>query len=191
MPKVPQRIRNEHLKMAIKFTDVSPKLDLPSWSSVHETTVVEVSPLAYEQALAHLNHQSIEQGGLLIGRAWANPLPSDTGQVARVEILEAIASINSEATEYSLKMNTTVWDTANKRITELAEPHLRIVGWFHSHPNLGAFFSSTDKATQAAFFNHPYSVGWVIDPFTSDPARHQAFFIGAHSSTHVVIAFSS
>ncbi len=167
--------------MPIKFTDVSPKLDLLPWSSAHETTVVDVSPQAYQQAMAHLKHQSIEQGGLLIGRAWANPLPSKDTQVARVEILEAIASLNSDATEYSLKMSADVWDAANRRIAELAEPHLRIVGWFHSHPNLGAFFSATDKATQAAFFNQPYSVGWVIDPFTRDRKRHQAFFIGSES----------
>jgi proteasome lid subunit RPN8/RPN11 len=167
--------------MAIKFTDVSPKLDLPQWSSTHETTVIDVAPQAYQQALAHLKHQSIEQGGLLIGRAWANPLPSNTAQVARVEILEAIPSMNGDATEYSLKMSTDVWDAANRRIAELAAPHLRIVGWFHSHPNLGAFFSVTDKVTQAAFFDHPYSVGWVIDPFTSDTQKHQAFFIGAKS----------
>ncbi len=39
-----------------------------------------------------------------------------------------------------------------------------VVGWYHSHPNLGAFFSGTDRATQRAFFNRPYSVGLVVDP---------------------------
>jgi proteasome lid subunit RPN8/RPN11 len=170
--------------MSIKFTDISPKLDLPQLSIDSDSTVINVSPKAYQQAIAHLNRQSIEQGGLLIGRAWANPMPHNKVQVARVEILEAIASTHTEATEYSLKMNSEVWDAANQRISELkklAEPHVRIVGWFHSHPNLGAFFSATDKATQAAFFNQPYSVGWVIDPFTNDLKKHQAFFIGAKS----------
>jgi proteasome lid subunit RPN8/RPN11 len=170
--------------MTIKFTDVSPKLDLPQWSVASDSTVIDVSPKAYQQALAHVSRQSIEQGGLLIGRAWANPASHHKTQVARVEILEAIASTNIEATEYSLTMNAAVWDAANLRISELAklaEPQLRIVGWFHSHPNLGAFFSATDKATQAAFFNQPYSVGWVLDPFTNDRKKHQAFFIGAKS----------
>jgi proteasome lid subunit RPN8/RPN11 len=168
--------------VSIKFTDVSPKLNLPVWLSPLETTWLDVSLRAYEQALAHLNHQSIEQGGLLIGRAWANQQPSSRTQIARVEILEAIPSTSSDATEYSLKMDAEVWDAANRRITELADPHLRIIGWFHSHPNLGAFFSATDKATQAAFFSHPYSVGWVIDPFTKDVKKHQAFFIGANAT---------
>jgi proteasome lid subunit RPN8/RPN11 len=170
--------------MTIKFTDISPKLDLPLWSIAGDSTVIDVSPKAYQQALAHLSRQSIEQGGLLIGRAWANPASHNKTQVARVEILEAIASTHTEATEYSLKMNSEVWDAANLRISELAklsERDIRIVGWFHSHPNLGAFFSATDKATQAAFFNQPYSVGWVLDPFANDKKKHQAFFIGAKS----------
>jgi proteasome lid subunit RPN8/RPN11 len=84
-------------------------------------------------------------------------------------------------------MSAQVWTDANDRITQLtksdaSELHsLRIVGWFHSHPNLGAFFSNTDRATQAAFFNQPYSIGWVIDPFTDDASRHQAMFIGANA----------
>jgi proteasome lid subunit RPN8/RPN11 len=167
--------------MTIKFTDVSPILDLPNWSTSHAEPVVEVTPNAVRQALAHLQHQSIEQGGLLIGRAWSNPNPNATS-IARVEIIEAIASNNSESTEYSLKMSAQVWTDANHRIKQLCEAgirDIRIVGWFHSHPNLGAFFSSTDRATQAAFFYQPYSVGWVIDPFTMDANRYQAFFMGA------------
>jgi proteasome lid subunit RPN8/RPN11 len=168
--------------VTIKFTDVSPQLDLPEWSSTKKTTEIFVSPRAYEQALGHLKHHCVEQGGLLIGRAWSNPLPSGVVPIARVEILEAIPSINSDATEYSLKMSTEVWQAANQRIAELADPQLLIVGWFHSHPNLGAFFSATDRATQAAFFNQPYSVGWVIDPFSTIANKHQAFFIGPNSA---------
>jgi proteasome lid subunit RPN8/RPN11 len=170
--------------MTIKFTDVSPKLDLPNWPVFNAVPVVQVTPTARAQALAHLQHSNVEQGGLLIGRAWSNP---SSTSIARVEILEAIASINNNATEYSLKMSAQVWTDANDRISQIAESNaserhnLRIVGWFHSHPNLGAFFSSTDRTTQAAFFNQPYGVGWVIDPFTNDASRHQAFFIGANA----------
>jgi proteasome lid subunit RPN8/RPN11 len=172
--------------MTIKFTDVSPQLDLPNWPVCNPAPVVEVTPNARAQALTHLQHRSVEQGGLLIGRAWSNP---SSKSIARVEILEAIASIDSNGTEYSLKMSVQVWTDAHDRIAQLANAYantpalsnLRIVGWFHSHPNLGAFFSSTDRATQAAFFNQPYSVGWVIDPFTNDASRHQAFFIGANA----------
>jgi proteasome lid subunit RPN8/RPN11 len=51
----------------------------------------------------------------------------------------------------------------------------RVVGWFHSHPDIGAFFSGTDRRTQAAFFAQAFSVGWVIDPVRGE----EAWFLGA------------
>jgi proteasome lid subunit RPN8/RPN11 len=72
-------------------------------------------------------------------------------------------------------METSVWDRAR---AALAAGEL-VVGWFHSHPRLGAFFSDTDRRTQAAFFNHPFSVGWVIDPF----ANEEAWFLGADAES--------
>ncbi|MFX1594033.1 MAG: Mov34/MPN/PAD-1 family protein [Promethearchaeota archaeon] len=42
--------------------------------------------------------------------------------------------------------------------------NLRIIGWWHSHPDLGCFLSSTDLLTQKYFFNKPYQVALVIDP---------------------------
>ncbi|GGA51374.1 hypothetical protein GCM10010981_45960 [Dyella nitratireducens] len=57
------------------------------------------------------------------------------------------------------------------------ESKLLVVGWFHSHPNLGAFFSGTDRKTQRDFFFHPYSTGYVVDPVRDE----HAFFLGAES----------
>ena len=167
--------------MSIKFTDVSPALELPSWPEQSTSTLIEVTPIAYAQAMAHLTHQSVEQGGLLIGKVWKNQIECGAPQIACVQIREAIASLTNEATAFSLKMSADVWANANQRIATSGDTDLRIVGWFHSHPNLGAFLSATDKATQAGFFYHSYSVGWVIDPFAIGASQHQAFFLGPKS----------
>ena len=45
-----------------------------------------------------------------------------------------------------------------------------VVGWYHSHPGLGAFFSGTDRETQHAFFRQPYSLGLVVDPLRAELA---------------------
>jgi len=45
---------------------------------------------------------------------------------------------------------------------------------------LGAFFSGTDRSTQRAFFSHPYSVGWVIDPQRND----EKVFVGGDSEEY-------
>jgi proteasome lid subunit RPN8/RPN11 len=46
--------------------------------------------------------------------------------------------------------------------------NLRIMGWWHSHPNLGCFLSSTDLLTQKYFFPKEYQVALVIDPIRNE-----------------------
>ena len=143
---------------------------------------ISVAPAAQMQVLSFLKTSELEQGGLLLGRIWSRPSAPNT--VALVEILEAIASLHSKSSAYSLQMNAGVWSSAQECLSRFnhalspEEQTLRIVGWFHSHPHMGAFFSATDVETQRAFFNQAYSVGWVIDPYTTLAERHEAFFLG-------------
>ncbi|MFW9818686.1 MAG: Mov34/MPN/PAD-1 family protein [Candidatus Thorarchaeota archaeon] len=46
--------------------------------------------------------------------------------------------------------------------------NLRIIGWWHSHPNLGCFLSSTDLLTQKYFFPKEYQVALVLDPIQNE-----------------------
>jgi proteasome lid subunit RPN8/RPN11 len=43
-----------------------------------------------------------------------------------------------------------------------------VVGWYSSHPHLGAFFSETDRTTQHNFFRNAFSLGLVIDPVRNE-----------------------
>ena len=59
-----------------------------------------------------------------------------------------------------------------------------IVGWYHSHPNLGCFFSSVDFATQKRFQAlFPDAVGLVIDP--SLPEEMSLFRIEENKATNI------
>lgn len=40
----------------------------------------------------------------------------------------------------------------------------RIVGWYHSHPGFGIFFSSVDRHSHTTYFPKPWHVALVIDP---------------------------
>ena len=42
--------------------------------------------------------------------------------------------------------------------------NLLVVGWWHSHINLGCFLSSVDIKTQEIFFPKSYQVALVVDP---------------------------
>jgi proteasome lid subunit RPN8/RPN11 len=45
---------------------------------------------------------------------------------------------------------------------------LRVVGWWHSHPGLGCFLSTTDLHTQKYFFPESYQVALVVDPIKDE-----------------------
>ena len=47
-------------------------------------------------------------------------------------------------------------------------PEERIVGWYHTHPGFGVFLSSMDLFIHHHFFNLPWQVAWVYDPFADE-----------------------
>lgn len=54
------------------------------------------------------------------------------------------------------------------RVKDERYPDLAVVGWYHSHPGFGIFFSDYDEFIHANFFNAPHQVGWVCDPHSGD-----------------------
>lgn len=135
--------------------------------------VIAVDPATEDDVLRHLASHGEEQGGLLLGEVYAadGTTPS-TSRVAHVT--QAVAATDYASTGVSLRMASGVWEDARNRLG----PQELIVGWYHSHPGLGAFFSHTDRRTQQAFFPHAYSVGWVVDPLRGEAA----WFVGPHSA---------
>ena len=121
-----------------------------------------------------MRSRNTELGGLLLGAAY---VPRELGAAIRGCLTVAdriVESVQCRTSSVSLAMDTEVWDRAR----QLLGPATQVVGWYHSHPNLGAFFSGTDRRTQRAFFSHPYSVGLVVDPIRNE----QAWFYGADSA---------
>ena len=130
--------------------------------------VVALQSGAMDSAWQHVRASRLERGGLLLGEVFCAGA-NDTRPVL-VYVRAAVPSRDSDATRLSLRMGATVWDAAR----ELLQPGEVVVGWYHSHPGIGAFFSDTDRRTQAAFFNQAFSLGWVIDPQRAE----QAWFVG-------------
>ena len=136
-----------------------------------EPPLVALASDAFRKAWDHVVHSPHERGGLLLGESLVST-PGDAVP-AVVFLRTAVPGLDDDATEYSLRLAAGVWDAARAALL----PGECVVGWFHSHPDLGAFFSGTDRRTQAGFFRHPFSVGWVIDPVR----REQAWFVGPRS----------
>lgn len=130
----------------------------------------------FTTVMDHVKSDHKEVGGLLLGRVWEHNLPTQKASGPMVVLVDAVPSRVYRNSSVSLEMSTEIWGRINERTSD----HLIVAGWYHSHPNLGAFFSETDRRTQRAFFSHPYSVGWVIDPF-----RHEEkVFVGKDSEEY-------
>ncbi|MGE0797196.1 MAG: Mov34/MPN/PAD-1 family protein [Lautropia sp.] len=162
--------------MAIKWTDTTRPEPLPQRPLAANGPTVWIAPAVERAVRAHLAGGLVERGGLLIGIAFADPA---SGAVSEVGVLDSVAAGDADGTPVSLRMAPAVWSAAQARIAAAApasgDHPRRIVGWYHSHPGLTAFFSDTDRQTQRAFFAHDYSIGWVIDPIND----LEALFVGA------------
>lgn len=119
------------------------------------TPSVVMRAAAWQAIQVHLAANKTEAGGLLTGRVCRLP-----NERILVSVENATPADDFDGTGVSLKMSASVWDDARVR----APSGTFVVGWYHSHPNLGAFFSGTDRSTQRRFFSHEYSLGLVYDP---------------------------
>lgn len=122
--------------------------------------------------LDHVTSGRYELGGLLLGRVFTAAFPT-RGKYPFVTLIEkAVPSHEFKNSSVSLRMGPEVWTRAGRFL----QANMLVNGWYHSHPNLGAFFSGTDRATQAAFFNNNYAIGLVVDPIRGE---RKCFFGGS------------
>lgn len=124
-----------------------------------------------QKIMKHLQSKMVELGGLLVGSVIS--IDDLNEGLVFVVIRDSIESNDFDSTSVSLSMSPTVWQAANKE----SNYETFVVGWYHSHPNLGAFFSGVDRKTQKDFFNSAFNLGLVIDPIRNE----QKWFIGPDS----------
>lgn len=140
--------------------------------SGREAPLVFFDPRCRWRILQHLESGTTELGGLLVGWAHVDETAGRLHPVVTID--ECLPSRVFRSSSVSLAMETDVWNDARQHI---AAGTGMVVGWYHSHPNLGAFFSGTDRRTQRAFFAQSYSIGLVIDPIRDE----EAWFYGPDS----------
>jgi 26S proteasome regulatory subunit N11 len=111
-----------------------------------------------KQMQDHASHDILrEQAGILCGQTYV-----DAGQ-NYVNITSALAAETvSDAAHF--KFHKDCWE----KIWRQLENGHDILGWYHTHPGLGVFLSSTDLRTQQLQFCTPWSVAVVIDPVTRE-----------------------
>ena len=139
----------------------------------HGNTPGESQPvvLVHQTALLQINAHSrsrldCELGGALLGHAYRYK----TGVV--VEVKAALPAVSSDHGPVHFTFSADSWSKLHRdRTAHYAQ--LDIIGWFHTHPDLGVFYSSDDVVVHSAAFTQPWHVGLVVDP-----VREEAAFFG-------------
>jgi proteasome lid subunit RPN8/RPN11 len=100
---------------------------------------------------------SREHGGILVGEPFEDP-----GGRYFVVVRAAVAAHEPSGSPTHMQFRPESWKPIWDKL--YAEPTLRIVGWYHTHPGLGVFLSGTDLRTQRLYFAAPWHIAIVIDP---------------------------
>ncbi len=127
--------------------------------------------ITHPEALAQISVHSgsdlgVELGGALLGSVYRHV------GVVYVEIQAALPAVSADHGPIHFTFTADSW-TQLQADREEHYPHLEIVGWFHTHPGLGVFYSGDDVVVHSAAFTLPWQVGLVLDP-----VRNEAAFFG-------------
>lgn len=122
-----------------------------------EEVNVVITQTALKQVEAHCHSNTrVELGGVLLGRPFHN------NRQIFVQIEAAIPALTDDNGPVHFTFTADAW--AQIHVDRTAYPDLEIVGWFHTHPDLGVFYSADDEVVHAAAFTQPWHVGLVVDP---------------------------
>lgn len=127
----------------------------------NEVTII-LSQVALKHVAAHgYSNLECEVGGALLGYAYRN-----NGRVY-LEVHAAIPAVSADHGPVHFTFTADAWSRLHQDRTEYF-PDLAIVGWFHTHPDLGVFYSSDDVVVHSAAFTLPWHVGLVVDPIRKE-----------------------
>lgn len=128
---------------------------------------VIVGQAALQQIAAHSDSNlRSELGGALLGHAYRHK------STVFVHVTAALPAVSGDHGPIHFTFSADSWSQLQRDRAE-QYPDLAIVGWFHTHPGLGVFYSGDDVVVHSAAFTLPWHVGLVVDP-----VRQEACFFG-------------
>ena len=113
--------------------------------------IIKISDSTLCQAIRRTSEVSTESGGILVGKMKDEEL-----------LINGLETGQQSATHVHVTLHD---EFLVETATKYAERDEKIVGWYHSHPKMGCFMSSTDIDTQRRYQAlFPNAVALVIDP---------------------------
>jgi proteasome lid subunit RPN8/RPN11 len=124
----------------------------------NEAFRVYFSPEVHAALWKHAGEDtSVEICGVLVG-TWHR---DEVGPF--VNVAESIRGEGADTRFAEVTFTHQTWAKINAEMdTKFA--HLKIVGWYHTHPDFGIFLSDRDRFIQEHFFSGPGQIAHVIDP---------------------------
>jgi proteasome lid subunit RPN8/RPN11 len=158
-------IKSQSMIEWVESEDVFKPTEKPIQEFIQERNITPQYPKVYilEDALKKLiehlkSNLRVEQGGILFGNAYTDPTFG-----IYVEVTAAVPAPATIGTGASLEFTPDSW-VGIMNHAKATHPEANIIGWYHSHPDIGVFMSGTDMRTQRSFFPHPWCLSIVCDP---------------------------
>ena len=125
---------------------------------LREGASVEISQKALEQIRLHSeSDMRTELGGFLLGTVRTR------GDETTVEVRAALPAHSDDHGPIHFTFTADSWSIMHQERASLY-PEYQVVGWFHTHPDLGVFYSGDDVVVHTVGFALPWHVGLVVDP---------------------------
>jgi proteasome lid subunit RPN8/RPN11 len=150
---------------------------------------------AYIRVCVHACSASIEVGGAMVGEWCAD---RETGEQFVVVKHVLPARFTRQGAVYLTFTQDSIVDLHDQ--IEKRFPGERIVGWYHTHPQMGVFLSHYDTWLHSHFFPEPWQVALVVEPFSSiagffirqtdgglDPTRYFGFYEMDGAEDHSIV----
>lgn len=139
------------------------------WQSPYESNNSEpvvsifVAPRAFVHVSSHAQSDlNNEVGGWLVGK-WR------LDKLLNQQFIVVENSLPAPFTLHGQAFLTFTQDSqvALQNLLEERFPGKELVGWYHTHPRMGVFFSSYDTWLHSHFFPELHQVAMVVEPYTS------------------------
>lgn len=112
---------------------------------------------------AESNEHGREVGGIVVGH-WCKQQRADGKSEHTLSLTDLIAVASYDSSSAHISFTERAWVQAEEELTQKYASAGKIgLGWYHTHPIQGIFFSSKDHSAHA-IFGEPYQFALVIDP---------------------------
>jgi len=139
--------------------------ELPGLGSVTATITGRVCRMLVEHC-KESNFHGREVGGMLVGHCGQREIAGAavTGPEYELVLTDAIPICSFNNSRDHLSVTEEAWARAEEELRKKYAPQGKVrLGWYHTHPDQGIFFSGKDR-TAHRIFGEPYELALVVDP---------------------------